>query len=133
MDWQTANQEICVLLQIKTVTGVTNLDDILKVKGVEGIFIDPADLSASMGYIENSGHPEVQGVIENCISRIIATGKAAGILMGDKELAKHYIKCDALFVGVGTDTGLLLESSVSLAATFKPSLAKAKSNRSAVY
>lgn len=129
----TANQEICVLLQIETVTGVNNLDDILKVEGVDGIFIGPADLSASMGYIENPGHPEVQQVIEDCITRIVAAGKAAGILTGDKEMAKHYIKCGAVFVGVGTDTGLLQEASASLAASFKPSLAKTKSERSAIY
>lgn len=130
---QTANKEICVLLQIETVTGVTNLDDILKIDGVDGIFIGPADLSASMGHIENPGHPEVQQVIENCITRIVAAGKAAGILTGDRELAKHYIKCGAVFVGVGTDTGLLLESSARLAEAFKPSLIKEKPAGISIY
>ncbi|RUP78422.1 4-hydroxy-2-oxoheptanedioate aldolase [Alteromonas sp. KS69] len=130
---ETANQEICVLLQIETMTGVNNLDDILQVEGVDGIFIGPADLSASMGHIKNPGHPEVQQVIENCIARIVASGKAAGILTGDKELAKHYIKCGAVFVGVGTDTGLLLESSARLAEVFKPSLVKPKSEGLSIY
>ena len=130
---ETANKEICVLLQIETVTGVENLDDILKVEGVDGIFIGPADLSASMGHIENPGHPEVQKVIEDCIRRIVESGKAAGILTGDRDLAKHYIKCGAIFVGVGTDTGLLLESSAKLAQAFNPSLAKTKVTGPSVY
>lgn len=130
---QTANQEMCVLIQIETVTGVKNLDEILQVEGVDGIFIGPADLSASMGHIENPAHPDVQDAIESCIARIVASGKAAGILTGDKSLAKHYIKCGAAFVGVGTDTGLLLSSSSALAAEFTPSLAMPKSDQASVY
>jgi len=130
---QTADQEICVLIQIETVTGINNLDEILKVEGVDGIFIGPADLSASMGFIDNPAHPDVQRVIEDSIKRIVNSKKAAGILTADRKMAKHYIKCGAMFVGVGTDTGLLLESSSALVTIFKTSLAQTKSDHFSVY
>lgn len=130
---QTANQQVCVLIQIETVAGISNLDSILKVDGVDGIFIGPADLSASMGLIENPSHPKVQQVVEDSIKRVVNSGKAAGILTADLSMAKYYIDCGAMFVGVGTDTGLLLESSAALVTKFKPSLTQTKTKYSSVY
>ncbi len=119
---ETANDQVCVLIQIETVTGVENLDAILEVDGVDGIFIGPADLSASMGHLGDPGHDDVQKVIESCIAKIVRAGKAPGILIGDKQLASRYIELGAMFVGVGTDTGLLLNASAALAESFKPDL-----------
>lgn len=61
-------------------------------------------------------------VIESCIAKIVRAGKAPGILIGDKQLASRYIELGAMFVGVGTDTGLLLNASAALACSFKPEL-----------
>ncbi|WP_369856944.1 4-hydroxy-2-oxoheptanedioate aldolase [Candidatus Thalassolituus haligoni] len=130
---ETANEQICVLIQIETALGVTNLDSILTVEGVDGVFIGPADLSASMGHLNNPAHPEVQAVIEDCIARIVKAGKAPGILIGDETLAKRYIDLGAMFVGVGTDTGLLLKSSAELVGRFNPEKAPATSDEPSVY
>jgi 4-hydroxy-2-oxoheptanedioate aldolase len=115
-----ADGRICVLLQIESRVGLDNLEAIAAVDGVDGIFIGPADLSASMGHLGNPGEPEVQRAIEDAIGRIRKAGRAAGILTGDRELARHYIALGACFVAVGTDTGLLAGSSGELAATFRP-------------
>ncbi|WP_086480411.1 4-hydroxy-2-oxoheptanedioate aldolase [Oceanospirillum sanctuarii] len=130
---QTANDEICVLIQIETPKGVENLDAILTTEGVDGVFIGPSDLSASMGYIGNPGHPEVQKVIEESIAKIVAAGKAPGILIADQALAQRYIELGALFVGVGTDTGLLMKSSNDLAAKFKANIEAPKAEKGSVY
>ncbi|WP_221801496.1 4-hydroxy-2-oxoheptanedioate aldolase [Oceanobacter mangrovi] len=130
---QTANEQMCVLIQIETPAGVAALDDILAVEGVDGVFIGPSDLSASMGYIGNPGHPEVQAVIEESIAKIVAAGKAPGILIADQALAQRYIELGALFVGVGTDTGLLMKSSNELAAKFKASIEAPKAEKGSVY
>src|SRR5699024_4401124 len=74
-----ANEEMCVLCQVESVDGIHNLDEILQVDGVDGVFIGPADLSASMGYAGNPAHPEVNQTIEEAITRIRAAGKAPGI------------------------------------------------------
>ncbi|MFP3548001.1 aldolase/citrate lyase family protein, partial [Rhizobium sp. SIMBA_035] len=60
---QTADAQICLLLQVENRIGVENLDAILAVEGVDGIFIGPADLSTDMGHQGNSAHPEVRAVI----------------------------------------------------------------------
>jgi 4-hydroxy-2-oxoheptanedioate aldolase len=114
-----ADGRICVLLQIETRLGLDNLEAIAAVDGVDGIFIGPADLSASMGFLGNPGEPEVQRAIDDAIGRIRKAGRAAGILMSDQELARHYITLGASFVAVGTDIGLLAGSSGELATQFR--------------
>jgi 4-hydroxy-2-oxoheptanedioate aldolase len=71
---------ICLLVQAETVEAMNNLDAIAATPGVDGVFIGPADLSASMGHPGNPGHPEVQAAIHDGIARILRAGKAPGIL-----------------------------------------------------
>ena len=114
-----ADEQMCLLVQIENREGLANLDAIAAVDGVDGVFIGPADLSASMGYRGNPGHPEVQAAIEDAIARIQQAGKAAGILSADQKLAKRYIELGAAFVAVGVDTTVLMRGLQSLAAAFK--------------
>jgi 4-hydroxy-2-oxoheptanedioate aldolase len=113
-----ANREICLLLQVETRAGLDALEAICAVDGVDGVFIGPADLSAALGRI---GAPQaVQAQIDAAIGRIVACGKAAGILATDPALAEHYLRLGARFVAVGLDTQLLLRGCDLLAARFKP-------------
>ncbi len=114
-----ANDRVCLLVQAESREALANLDAIAAVDGVDGVFIGPADLSASMGHLGNSGHPEVQAAIEDAIARINRAGKAAGILTPDEALAKRYLELGALFVAVGLDTNLLVRHTTALAARFK--------------
>lgn len=119
-----ADEEICLIVQIESRQGLANLDAILMVEGVDGIFIGPADLAASMGYLGQSGHPEVKAAIEDALRRIAASGKAAGVFVTEPELAQHYRHCGASFIAVGGDTSLLRNAAVKLAASFQDNAAK---------
>ena len=88
-------------------------------EGVDGVFIGPADLSASMGHRGNPGHPDVQAAIEDAIVRIQRAGKAAGILSADEALARRYIELGAAFVAVGVDTTVLMRGLQGLVGKFK--------------
>ena len=114
-----ANQQICLLVQAETQTSLDNLDAIAATEGVDGVFIGPADLSASLGHVGNPGHPDVQAAIELALQRIVKAGKAAGILTTDEALARHYMALGASFVAVGLDTHLLARHTSALAARFK--------------
>lgn len=83
-----ANDELCLLIQVESRTALENLDAILEVEGIDGVFIGPADLSASLGHPDDAGHPDVQRVIEQSIRRIRAAGKAAGFLAVDPAMAE---------------------------------------------
>jgi 4-hydroxy-2-oxoheptanedioate aldolase len=114
-----ANSEVCLLIQAETTTALENLPQILRTEGVDGVFIGPSDLSASMGHVGNPDHPEVVAAIEQAIETITKAGKAAGILALDPDQARHYIDIGASFVGVGVDTLLLGNAAKQLAASFK--------------
>lgn len=119
---QTANDQICLLLQVESRAGLAQLEAIAATEGVDGVFIGPADLAADMGYPGKPGAPEVVAVVETALKRIQACGKAAGILSADPTLASRYLALGATFVAVGSDVGLLVNASNRLAADFRASL-----------
>lgn len=113
-----ANDEVCLLVQAETATALSHLDAICAVDGVDGVFIGPADLAASMGHRGKPGHPEVQAAIDDAIRRITAAGKAAGILTSDIHAGRRYLELGARFVAVGIDTSLLAQATRQLAREF---------------
>ncbi len=114
-----ANAQICVLLQAETTEAMHHLDAIAATPGVDGVFIGPADLSASMGHPGNPGHPDVQAAIEDGIARILKAGKAPGILATTEDQARKWLAAGALFVAVGVDTMLLKAAAADLLATYR--------------
>ncbi len=114
-----ANSDLCLLVQVETREGLDNLEAIAATEGVDGVFIGPADLAASLGHLGNPGHAEVVTAIEQAIDTIVASGKAPGILSADPALAQRYIAKGCRFVAVGTDMGILARGAEALAATFK--------------
>ncbi|MGH6613339.1 aldolase/citrate lyase family protein [Sphingomonas sp.] len=110
-----ADAEICLLVQIETTAGLSDLDAILAVDGVDGVFVGAADLSAAMGYRGQPLHPEMAAVIDSVIARIVAAGKAAGTLALDVDTIARTARAGCSFIAVGTDVGLLAKGSVELA------------------
>lgn len=118
---QKANDEICVLVQIETEKALSQLEAIAAVEGVDGIFIGPSDLSASMGHLGNPAAEPVQRAIREAAGRIAAAGKVPGILATRAEDALRYHDLGYRFVAAGVDTGLLVGAARNLiAAVRKP-------------
>ncbi|MDD0809458.1 HpcH/HpaI aldolase/citrate lyase family protein [Curvibacter sp. RS43] len=110
-----ADDGICLLVQAESVTALEHLSEICAVDGVDGVFIGPADLAASMGHRGRPGHPDVQAAIENAIRTIVASGKAAGTLTSDAALAQRYLDIGATFVAVGVDVLMFANAARGLA------------------
>jgi 4-hydroxy-2-oxoheptanedioate aldolase len=102
----TARDEICLLVQVENRRGVAALDEILKVDGVDGVFIGPSDLAADMGHIGNPGHPEVVAAVLDAMNRIVTSGKAGGILTLQLEMQKKCLELGATFVATAVDVTL---------------------------
>jgi 4-hydroxy-2-oxoheptanedioate aldolase len=113
-----AEHDICLLLQVESVAGLEAIDAIARTPGVDGVFIGPSDLAAALGHLGDAAHPEVQAAIEHGIATVTAAGKAAGILIADEDLARHYLELGATFVAVGTDVTLLARGAEALAQRF---------------
>ncbi len=114
-----AQEEICVLVQIETRMGLDNLEAIAAVEGVDGVFIGPGDLHASLGFVGETANPQVKPLIDEGIRRIRKAGKAPGILTGVEADAKHWLELGALFVAVGVDAAVLARESEKLLARFR--------------
>jgi len=111
-------RELCLLLQIETQAGLDALETICSVDGVDGIFIGPGDLAASLGHVGELDHPVVVTAIEDAIKRVVAAGKPAGILTGNATFAARCITLGTSFTAVGIDAGLLARGADALARNF---------------
>ncbi|MFC6592863.1 HpcH/HpaI aldolase/citrate lyase family protein [Deinococcus lacus] len=98
-----AEQELCVLVQVESRKGLDHLDEIAAVQGIDGVFIGPADLAASLGHLGNPGHPEVQAELQGAAQRIRAAGKPAGILAVAEADARRYHSWGYQFIALGVD------------------------------
>ena len=114
-----AQEEICLLVQVETQQALDNIEAICAVEGVDGVFIGPADLHASLGYTGEIANPKVKLLIDSAIQRIRKAGKAPGILTPNEADARHWLQCGGLFVAVGADVGILARGAEALAAKFK--------------
>jgi 4-hydroxy-2-oxoheptanedioate aldolase len=115
-----AHEEICLLVQVETREALVNLEEIAQVDGVDGVFIGPADLSASLGYAGHASHPDMTFIIDDALQRIRGCGKAPGILVTQPERVQTCLHQGALFVAVGMDMLLLRQGADALAQRFKP-------------
>ncbi len=114
----TAHQEICLLVQVETQQALDNLEAICGIDGIDGVFIGPADLHASLGHAGEIANPKVKPLIDDAIRRIRKCGKAPGILTPNEADARHWLECGALFVAVGADVGILARGAEALAGKF---------------
>lgn len=115
-----ADEGICLIVQVESAAALAALESIAAVDGIDGLFIGPADLAASMGHLGNPNHPDVQGAIQAAAAQLNAAGKPAGILATDETVARTYLSWGYSFVAVGVDVMLLARASTQLAAKFRP-------------
>lgn len=114
-----AAEELCLLVQVETGEALDRLEEIASVEGVDGVFIGPADLAASLGHVGEPGHPEVVAAVEDAIGRIRKIGKPAGILTPDTAFAQRCIEIGTLFTAVAIDVGILARGTEAIARQFK--------------
>lgn len=117
---KTADEQICLLVQVENRAGLDALDEILEIEGIDGVFIGPADLSADLGHMSDMMHPKMQEVIMGSIEKIAASGKAAGILSLNDEMTQKALDAGARFVAVGIDMVTLTTNARALSAKWKP-------------
>jgi 4-hydroxy-2-oxoheptanedioate aldolase len=116
---KNASREICVLVQVETNTALDEIEAIAQVPGVDGIFIGPADLHASLGFVGETRRPEVMELMVSATKRIRAAGKAPGFLTSVEDDARKILAAGGQFVAVGADSGLLARAADALVDKFK--------------
>ena len=114
-----ARDGICLIVQVETAEALADLEDIAAVEGIDGVFVGPSDLAASMGHLGNPGPEAVQSAIQDAALRLKALGKPAGILAVPDADAKRYRDWGYVFVAAGVDTVLFARALDALVASLK--------------
>jgi len=104
---KTASEQICVVLQIETISALDQAEAIAAVDGVDSLFLGPSDLSASMGMIGEMERPEVQAEIQRAVTIAHAAGKPIGILAMDPGTAKRFLGYGYDWVAMGSDLTMM--------------------------
>lgn len=102
-----AERETCAIVQIESAAALERIPEIAAIDGVDGIFVGPSDLAASMGRLGQPSHPEVAAAVRRAFELCEASGVAYGSISGDAATCRGFVDAGASFVAVGTDLMLL--------------------------
>lgn len=107
---RTANDRVAVLAMIETAEALSNLDAILGVEGIDGIYVGPGDLAVSMGVEPRmEGYdPQIERALDRISERCAAVGAIAGILAPNPAAAGRMLQRGFRFITLSTDTRALV-------------------------
>jgi 2-keto-3-deoxy-L-rhamnonate aldolase RhmA len=117
--WKRANEEILVVLQVETRSAVEEIEQIVRVPGVDVIFIGPGDLSTALGHMGNPGHPDVQAAFARVESATRAAGLALGNITRGWDQALELYRKGYQFLTLGSDSSLVVQGSQDIVGRFK--------------
>lgn len=114
-----ANDDTLLIVQIEHIDGVSNIEEILSVPGLDGTFIGPYDLSMSLGVPGQLSHPAVLAAKKRVLEATLARKLSAGIHLVHPSTAaadsRAAVADGYTFLAHGTDMLMLAESARALA------------------
>lgn len=118
---ENAQSYTSLFIQIESARGVENVDEILALDGIDGVFIGPADLAASVGLIGQSESEEVRAIVRAIITKVKAAGMLVGVNAFTPSIAQEYLECGVDFVAVTSDVSMLARGSEAIVEGYIPS------------
>lgn len=115
---KTANSETSVIVQIETEEAVDNFESIISTEGVDGWFVGPNDLAASLGHLGEPSSPVVMEAMDNMLKISEKVGKPGGTLSFNIKQAKSLIEKGFRIMAVGSDDLFLYQASNELLRSF---------------
>lgn len=121
--FQRANDEILVVLQTESPTGVKNAEEIYSIPGVDAIFVGPVDLRANMRAADGSEASDDE--FEDMLARVVAAGKKTGTPTGmhtmDVSMARQRAEQGMQFIAIGSDLRLMTQKAQEVVTALQPS------------
>ena len=121
-DYQkTANDEIVVIPMIETREGIDNIDEILSVPGISGIYIGPSDMGLSLGMIPilDREEPVILEIYAKLLAACKKHGKFAGLHNGSAAYAAKMVKMGFQIVTIANDSGLMAKAAKEAVSTVR--------------
>lgn len=117
-----ANDEVLVILQTESPTGIDNAEAIYSLPGVDAIFVGPVDLRANM--TKSDGTRATDAEFEAALQRIVDTGKKTGTPTGmhtmDSQSALRRAEQGMRFIAIGSELSLLTSAAQEVVRTVMP-------------
>lgn len=104
---QRANDETCVIVQLETPEALSNMAEIAAVPGIDGVFVGPGDMAASMGHIGQIGRSDVQDMLAQAARDASALSLPVGIVGATPEMVQGYIDMGYSFAAIASDLALM--------------------------
>ncbi len=108
--FKRANRETVVIIIIEGAEGVENLDEILKLRGIDSIFIGPYDLSQSLGLPGQIKHSLVVQKMQQVVERARDANIAVGTFVEDIASAREWMEMGVQFIAYRVDTGIIYQA-----------------------
>jgi 2-keto-3-deoxy-L-rhamnonate aldolase RhmA len=113
---ERANDDVLTILQVETEEGLSNVEEIAAVDGVDALFVGPADLSANLGVL---GEWESDAFVDG-VERIVTAAQDAGTPVGtlgvDVDQLRAFDSFDYDYVIAGVDAAMLLGGAADMRA-----------------
>ena len=114
-----ANDELAVIIQIEHIDAVNDIEEIVRIQGIDGWFIGPYDLSASMGKPGATTAPDVLDAIQKVKETARKANLPLGIFCSTIEAARSYMRDGYAFLVVGIDTALIAQTAKQMVGSLK--------------
>ncbi|MBM4276372.1 MAG: hypothetical protein FJ130_00625 [Deltaproteobacteria bacterium] len=105
------NEEVLILLQIEHRDAIERLPDLLSVPGIDGAFVGPSDLCASLGITGQAEDPRFLHAVHRVIEISKEYGLIPGIHTDSLKAAEYWMREGMQIIGFSTDIKLILEIS----------------------
>jgi 2-dehydro-3-deoxyglucarate aldolase len=105
-----ANAQIATIVQIESARALEEVEQIAATPGVDCLFVGPADLSASLGRLGDTKHPDVQSALARVAKAANEAGVTAGIFALDAASARQYREAGFRFIALAADVMWLVRA-----------------------
>ena len=106
-DPKKIDEEQLLIIQVEGEEGLANLDAILEVDGLDGIFLGPNDIARSLGLAGQMAHPKVVAAVEQAATKIRAKSLFAGTFCANVDQAHQWIRLGVQYISIRTDVHIL--------------------------
>lgn len=98
--------DILIIIQLEGKEAILDIDNILKVEGIDIIFIGPYDLSQSLGVPGQITHPLVIEAMNDIVKRARALGIVVGTFTDTPQMAEMWRKAGVQYISYSVDVGI---------------------------
>lgn len=105
-----SSNDILIILQLEGIDAIKNIDEILKVDGVDILFIGPYDLSQSLGFPGQVNNPRVVDAMKIIVEKAKKAGKVIGCFVDTLDDLEMWRNLGLQYLSYSVDVGIFMDA-----------------------